>query len=289
VRNEWRGGVEPPRAPRAASDGLRDAGRPGPGCVRRDWLEPRAFALVAAFRAVTQKPSKPGVWRRKEGGFLVRGTSRRFPHRKDQGSPIQRGGDRRNRGLHAAAERAQEGPHGRGKCADDDADLQRIRHVALRGQGEGGRHPVGLRPGKVGTDAVHHLLPAFGSLLLDQIRHADIAKWRVRMAEKIHDGTYSPHTVNTWLQVLRVILKAAVVNLGCWRGRGKAPAYASRLIWWLAHGARGPRRCTTSSRPTNRRRRYVHGVVGDRFHRDEASPAGLRPSSRRCLAARPRS
>src|SRR5580698_5468380 len=118
----------------------------------------------------------------------------------------------------------------------------------------------------------HHLLPAFGSLLLDQIRHADIAKWRVRMAEKIHDGTYSPHTVNTWLQVLRVILKAAVVNLGCWRGRGKAPAYASRLIWWLAHGARGPRRCTTSSRPTNRRRRYVHGV-GRSLPRDEASPA----------------
>jgi hypothetical protein len=59
----------------------------------------------------------------------------------------------------------------------------------------------------------HHLLPAFGPYLLDQLRHADIAQWRVQMAEKIQDGTYSPHTVNTWLNVMRVILKAAIMQL----------------------------------------------------------------------------
>jgi site-specific recombinase XerC len=58
----------------------------------------------------------------------------------------------------------------------------------------------------------HHLLPAFGPLRLDQIRHADAIQWRVRMAETINDGTYSPHTTNTWLNVMRVILKAAVVQ-----------------------------------------------------------------------------
>ncbi|MGA2450350.1 MAG: hypothetical protein ABTD50_16880, partial [Polyangiaceae bacterium] len=58
----------------------------------------------------------------------------------------------------------------------------------------------------------HHLLPAFGPLIVDQIRHADIAQWRARIAEKINDETYSPHTVNTWLNVTRVILKAATVR-----------------------------------------------------------------------------
>jgi integrase len=58
----------------------------------------------------------------------------------------------------------------------------------------------------------HHLIPAFGPMLLDQIRHADVARWRVQAAEKINAGTYSPHTANTWLEVLRVILKAAVVQ-----------------------------------------------------------------------------
>jgi hypothetical protein len=58
----------------------------------------------------------------------------------------------------------------------------------------------------------HHLLPAFGPLLVDQIRHADVVRWRLRMAEKINKETYSPHTVNTWLNVMRVILKAAVVQ-----------------------------------------------------------------------------
>jgi len=58
----------------------------------------------------------------------------------------------------------------------------------------------------------HHLLPAFGPMLLDRIRHVDVAAWRVKMAEKINDGTYSPFTVNGWLNILRVIAKAAVVH-----------------------------------------------------------------------------
>ena len=44
----------------------------------------------------------------------------------------------------------------------------------------------------------HHLLPAFGSLLLDQIRHADIAKWRVRMAGF---RTYDPYRVKVTMGV----------------------------------------------------------------------------------------
>ncbi len=57
----------------------------------------------------------------------------------------------------------------------------------------------------------HHLIPAFGTLPVDQIRHADVATWRVQVAETINAGKYSPHTANTWLDVLRVVIRAAVV------------------------------------------------------------------------------
>jgi len=40
----------------------------------------------------------------------------------------------------------------------------------------------------------NHLVPAFGSFPMDKIRHADVHAWRVRMAEKINAGEYSPHT-----------------------------------------------------------------------------------------------
>ena len=162
---------------------------------------------------IAQKPSKPGVWRRKEGGFLVRGRAvdsragrmkevrfnvevtdaiEAFTRLQDELKKVRMGEASAPTTMPTFSAFAA-------SLFEDKVKAGDIRSASGRV--------------KWAQTLEHHLLPAFGSLLLDQIRHADIAKWRVRMAEKIHDGTYSPHTVNTWLQVLRVILKAAVVNL----------------------------------------------------------------------------
>ncbi len=162
---------------------------------------------------IAPNPSKPGVWRRKEGGFLVRG-----------------------RAVEARTGKIKEIRYT--MAARDAVEAFTLLQNELRKVREGASQPqapmttfsafaASLFEDKVKAGEIksasgrvkwaqaleHHLVPAFGPMLLDQIRHADVAKWRVRMAEKINAGAYSPHTANTWLDVMRVILKAAVMRL----------------------------------------------------------------------------
>jgi len=52
-------------------------------------------------------------------------------------------------------------------------------------------------------------VPGFGELAIDEIRIAHVDRWKVGHAGMIERGEYSPNTVNGWLSILRVILKAA--------------------------------------------------------------------------------
>ena len=58
--------------------------------------------------------------------------------------------------------------------------------------------------GKWATILECHLIPFFGELFLDRIRHEDIRKFRLLLAESINGETISPNSANTWLNVLRV-------------------------------------------------------------------------------------
>lgn len=74
---------------------------------------------------------------------------------------------------------------------------------------------------KWGVALEHHLVPAFGDYYIDSIRKADVEAWKDRVSDWIRDGRivdgerkkYSPHTANTWLSVLQVIINAAVADL----------------------------------------------------------------------------
>jgi integrase len=52
-------------------------------------------------------------------------------------------------------------------------------------------------------------VPGFGELFVDQIRAGHVDRWKELMGGLIQAGQYSPNTVNSWLGVLRVVLKAA--------------------------------------------------------------------------------
>jgi len=52
-------------------------------------------------------------------------------------------------------------------------------------------------------------VPGFGELFVDQIQSAHVDRWKELMGGLIQAGQYSPNTVNSWLGVLRVVLKAA--------------------------------------------------------------------------------
>jgi integrase len=161
---------------------------------------------------IAPKASKPGVFRRKEGGFLVRGRAveTRTGKLREVKFTVQVAD-----ALEAFAllqEELKKVREGASQPAMPMPTFSAFAASLFEDKVKAG--DIRSAAGRVKWAQVleHHLIPAFGTLLLDQIRHADIVRWRVRMAEKINDQTYSPHTVNSWLNVLRVILKAAAVQ-----------------------------------------------------------------------------
>jgi site-specific recombinase XerC len=161
---------------------------------------------------IALKPSKPGVWRMKHGGFLVRG--RAVDPRTGKLKEVRFTTEVRD-ALEAFTLLQDELRKVRSGTAQQAAPMPIFSAFAaslFEDKVKAGDIKSASGRVKWAQCLEHHLIPAFGPMLLDQIRHTDVAQWRVRMAEKINAGKYSPHTANTWLDVLRVVLKAAVVT-----------------------------------------------------------------------------
>jgi len=161
---------------------------------------------------IAPKPSKPGVWRRKEGGFLCRG--RAVDGRTGKLKEVKFSVQARDalEAFTLLQEEIKKVKDGEANPATHMTTFSAFAALLFEEKVKTGDIKSASGRVKWGMVLEHHLLPAFGTLLLDQIRHAEIVRWRVRMAEKINDGTYSPFTVNTWLTVMRVIVKAAAVQ-----------------------------------------------------------------------------
>jgi hypothetical protein len=173
---------------------------------------------------IAAKPELPGVWRRKDGGFRVRG--RVVDPRTGQMRGV-------NRAL-PDCKRAREA------AAILEAELEKIREGAVAAL------PTRIPPfhafaatvfeRKVASGAIAsasrratwewalrvHLIPAFGELLVDKLTREDVERWKVEvlLAPRTHarddkrkreivGGRYKPHTVNTLLEILRQITAEA--------------------------------------------------------------------------------
>lgn len=55
----------------------------------------------------------------------------------------------------------------------------------------------------------NHLVPAFGAIPVAKITKGEIESWQEEIYPLIEDGDYSPVTANNWLRVLGIILRAA--------------------------------------------------------------------------------
>jgi integrase len=161
---------------------------------------------------IAPAPVLPGVWPRKEGGFLVRARVRdprtgklREVQRVMTGmdAPAAYGW------LQAEVNRIRSGGAGMPKpkirwsafavsLLERKVELGEIRSAA-------GRE-------KWGYVLEHHLIPAFGDYFVDQIRYADVEAWRTKVAARVRAGKLSPSTVNDCLGVMRVVMKAAVLE-----------------------------------------------------------------------------
>jgi site-specific recombinase XerC len=162
---------------------------------------------------IAPRPSKPGVWRRKEGGFLVRARAvdARTGKLREVKFTVQ--GTDAMAAFTLLQEELAKVREGASQSAAPMTTFSAFAASLFTDKVKAG--DIKSASGRVKWQQCleHHLLPAFGPLILDQLRHADVAAWRVRMAEQINAGTYSPHTINGHLNVMRVILKAAVMQL----------------------------------------------------------------------------
>src|SRR5262249_8750586 len=154
-------------------------------------------------------PIRSGVWRRREGGFLVRGRVRdpRNGHRIEVRKVVMdtEDPDRALLFLKEELQKARQGgaPVGQqGKLPSFSAyALSLMERKIARGRLKSGKSRE-----RWATILKNHLRPAFGDFYIDQIRKPDIEEWLVKMGRKVQAGQYSPVTVNDWLSLLRVII-----------------------------------------------------------------------------------
>jgi hypothetical protein len=87
----------------------------------------------------------------------------------------------------------------------------------------------------------HHLLPAFGTTVVEDLRRARIEAWKDDVARRINAGEYSPVTANDWLKLLRQDVMDRTKT-----GRNQRLALPRELMeilrWRVAKLPRGPMR-----------------------------------------------
>ncbi len=183
-----------------------DVAVPRAKTTRVEWVE-RWKDVVAA------QPDLPGVWRRRDGGFHVR--ARTTDPRTNKLREVNRELPNITRAkeaytwLQGELERIRSGsqpevsiaPAFHAFAADvfkRKVDLGKIRSAAGRAKWE--------------SVLETHLYPAFGDILLDQLRPSDIKTWQSRTAAKIKAGDMAPTTANTILSVLRQVTDEAAAD-----------------------------------------------------------------------------
>jgi len=162
------------------------------------------------FDEIAPKPSLPGVWRRKAGGYRVRGrtTSPKtgrlvevnlaLPHASDAAQAFS---ELQRLLVDVREPKAEQPDRLRFR---EYADLLFKRKVAT------GEILSAKTRESIDSIVRLHLNPAFGDYFLDAIRRADIEEWREAVGENVRARLLAPTTANNWLTRLRTIINAAV-------------------------------------------------------------------------------
>lgn len=167
------------------------------------------------------KPTKlPGIWQRKEGGYLVRAraTDATTGHLVEIKKVLPKA-------TEATAFAWLSGERTRVKTGvvSDTPPKTRFAEYAQRLY-ERKLATMEIRSAKgraKWSNTLEHLIAGsrgkksglsvkgFGEMFLDQIGTAHVEAWKVGLAEMIRAEDYAPTTCNSWLSTLRVVLKAA--------------------------------------------------------------------------------
>ena len=166
-----------------------------------------------------------GVWKRKEGGYLVRArvvdpaTGRMKELKKvlteaDQATAFKWLADEKARvqaGVLSASHPQMRFSEYVSSLVERKVKAGDIKSAKGR---ERWRHTLQhLIAGTEGEEA-GTIVPGFGEIFLDRLHVTHVEAWRAGIAELIAAGDYSPNTCNGWLAILRVIMKAAKREFG---------------------------------------------------------------------------
>jgi integrase len=165
-------------------------------------------------------PTKlPGVWKRKEGGHLVRArvTDPTTGHKKEIRKVLP-GATEAMAYTWLTDERARvkagvlSVPPPNTRFAEFAASLfeRKVTTREIKSARSRERWKHTLEHLIAGTEDV----PGFGEMFVDQIQTAHVLAWKTGIAKFINASLYAPTTANGWLSILRVILKAAKRELG---------------------------------------------------------------------------
>lgn len=188
---------------------------------------------------VSKKPVLPGVYRRRDGGFVVRGTvtdPRRINpktkkprvHEVIRVLPTETSPARALAQLEDAKRDVRR--------AESPKTIPTFKHYSRTlFERKLARGKIVSNAGKEKWILVlrNHLWPVFGEFLVDQVSHADIVGWQDDVSRKMREGVelrrvyklkaggekvtkrivhYSPETTNGWLAILRAITSAFTVE-----------------------------------------------------------------------------
>lgn len=178
---------------------------------------------------IAAKPELPGVWRRKQGGYRIRGRctdpktgKRREVNRKlpDDEHPNVKSARQAASILEAELSRISAGA-----ATTAAAGLPRFSTWAVEVMAR--KLASGAITSAAGRDKWNailrlHLIPPFGDFFVDKITREDVERWKTtellapriaakddRRVRKLGGGKYSPQTANTILAVLRQVLGEA--------------------------------------------------------------------------------
>jgi len=171
---------------------------------------------------IAVKPSRPGVWRRKEGGYLVRG--RAVDCRTGRMKDILRVVDASDPGT---AYRFLQEELNKLRTGGMQEEVRRVRfdeYAASLFERLVAKRKIKSAKTKQLWEMVLrlHLFPRFGSFFVDAIQKRDVEGWVAELAGKVSSEEVSPVSVNLWLRMLKQILGEAQEDLNLERNAARS-------------------------------------------------------------------
>lgn len=163
---------------------------------------------------IATTPSAPGVWRMRDGGYLVV-----VKARAGKGKPRAT----KQRAMHdatlpqakAEAERLRESARlkAKGLPMQPQTPFAKFAAQLFAQKCEAGELNSAKTVERWETTLEKHLVPAFGRFYCEEITFAHLDRWRDRLALDVEAEKYSPRTVNGWISILKVISKKMSAKL----------------------------------------------------------------------------